>query len=269
MANLANVTFRNRAKAETAFARLSFGRPRWYLLRLAMGADGSDERPSETLRGAGGEPGRERLVRSAWRTWLSALATDADAAMAAALAYESLPPESRDAWLDALAHDRSMLDVPAVALYAPLLAVESDGGRRERIAVAIAAENVTDAADESAEPSLAPSAFAFRGVNNEGVHACVLVAPVYLNFVQVLRCRYTPHGGFLDVRHDPLKNAADLPRVRELDGVVVEPTPLRIVVEELAHAILADRRAERESPQALASFAHLFGPDFDDLGGGA
>ena len=260
----------NRAKAGTAFARLSFGRPRWYLLRLAMGADGSDERPSETLRGAAGESGRERLVRSAWRSWLSALATDADAAMAAALAYESLPPESRDAWLDALAHDRSMLDVPAVALYAPLLAVESDGVRRERIAVAIAEESATDGArDESGEPCLAPSAFAFRGVSLEGVHACVLVAPLYLNFVQVLRCRYTPHGGFFEVRHDPLKYAADLPRVREVDGVLVEPTPLRIVVEELAHAILADRRAERESPEALASFAHLFGPDFDDLGGGA
>ena len=190
--------------------------------------------------------------------------------MAAALAYESLPPESRDAWLDALAHDRTMLDVPAVALYAPLLAVESDGARRERIAVAIAAERVAESmAEGAAEPCLEPSAFAFRGVSSEGVHACVLVAPLYLNFVQVLRCRYTPNGGFLDLRHDPLKNAADLPRVRDVDGIVVEPTPLRIVVEELAHAILADRRAERESPPALASFAHLFGPDFDDLGGGA
>jgi len=253
-------------KGETAFARLSLGLPRWYLLRLAMGAEGSDERPSETLRGAAAESSRERFVRSAWRTWLSALATDADAAMAAAMAYESLPPESRDAWLDALANDRSTLDVPAVALYAPLLAVESDGARRERIAVAIAAESTVEG---SAEAGLAPAAFAFRGVSNEGVHACVLVAPLYLNFVQVLRCRYTPHGGFLDLRHDPLRHAADLPRVRDVDGVVVEPTPLRIVVEELAHAILADRRAQRESPQALASFAHLFGPDFDDLGGGA
>lgn len=185
--------------------------------------------------------------------------------MAAALAYESLPPESRDAWLDALAHDRSVLDVPAVALYAPLLAVESDAFRRERIAIAMTAESAIEGAPE---PVLAPSPFAFRGVSSEGVHACVLVAPLYLNFVQVLRCRYTPNGGFLDLRHDPLRHTADLPRVRDVDGVVVEPTPLRIVVEELAHAILADRRAQRESPPALVSFAHLFGPDFDDLGGG-
>jgi hypothetical protein len=227
-----------------------------------MGAEGSDERPSETLRGAAGEPARDRLVHSAWRSWLSALATDADAAVAAALAYESLPPEARDAWLDALALDRSSLDVPAVALYAPLLAVEADGARRERIALAIAEE-------EPMETALPTSAFAFRGVGVQGVHACVLVAPLYLNFVQVLSCRYKPTGGFIAVQHDPLRYAADLPRVREVDGILVEPTPLRIVVEELAHAILADRRAERESPQALASFAHLFGPDFDDLGGGA
>ncbi len=188
--------------------------------------------------------------------------------MAAALAYESLPPEARDAWLDALATDRSMLDVPALALYAPLLAVESDETRRDRIGLAIAEESFTaDPDGMAAAAELVP--FAFRGVSDKGVHACVLVAPLYLNFVQVLTCRYTPNGGFASARHDPLKHAADLPRVREVDGVQVEPTPLRIVVEELAHAILADKRAERESPAALASFAHLFAPDFDDVDGPA
>ena len=41
----------------------------------------------------GGAPDTELdpRVRTAWRSWLSALATDAEAAMAAALAYESLP----------------------------------------------------------------------------------------------------------------------------------------------------------------------------------
>ena len=43
--------------------------------------------------------------------------------MAAALAYESLPDEGRDAWLDALEVDAPGLGVPLVALYAPLLAV--------------------------------------------------------------------------------------------------------------------------------------------------
>src|SRR5580704_10611048 len=64
-------------------------------------------------------------LRSAWRTWLSALAFDAEAAIAAAFVYESLPPEGRDAWLDAVAMDieDKRVDVPAIAVYAPLLAV--------------------------------------------------------------------------------------------------------------------------------------------------
>jgi len=41
-------------------------------------------------------------THAAWRTWLTALATNAEAATAAALAYQSLNDEGRDAWLDAL-----------------------------------------------------------------------------------------------------------------------------------------------------------------------
>ncbi|MCL2450149.1 MAG: hypothetical protein FWD17_14475 [Polyangiaceae bacterium] len=52
--------------------------------------------------------------------------------------------------------------------------------------------------------------------------------------------------------------------VVEVDGIAVEPTPLRVVIEELAHAILADRRDGRDAPAALASFAHLFAPDLRD-----
>ena len=43
--------------------------------------------------------------------------------------------------------------------------------------------------------------------------------------------------------------------------------PLRVVVEELAHAILADKREHRTTPSALASFAHLFGPTLEDADG--
>jgi hypothetical protein len=217
----------------------------------------SDEAPSAVLGAVTGDPAPDSLVHSAWRSWLSALATDAEAAMAAALAYESLPPEARDAWLDALDTDRSMLDVPAVALYAPLLAVESERARRERIGAAIAREAATWST--GAAPPLV-----LRGVAENGVHACVIVAPLYLDFVQVLHCQYTPSGGFVAVRHDPLRHADDVSPVLDVDGVAVEKTPLRIVVEELAHAILADKRAERESPQELASFVHLFAPDFED-----
>src|ERR1700752_1271582 len=48
---------------------------------------------------------RERVAsvdpraHAAWRTWLAALARDPDAVTAAALAYESLAREGREAWL--------------------------------------------------------------------------------------------------------------------------------------------------------------------------
>jgi hypothetical protein len=200
-------------------------------------------------------------VRAAWRSWLSALATDAEAAMAAALAYESLPDEGREAWLDALEADAPGLGVPMVALYAPLLAVESAAARRARMESAIA--GCADGGRGSG-----PETRALRGVARDGTHACLIVSPVYLDFVQVLACRYTPAGGFVAVRHEPLRHAGELGSLRDVDGVLVEPTPLPVVVEELAHAILADKREQRTTPPALASFAHLFGPTFEGQGQG-
>jgi hypothetical protein len=235
-----------------------------------MGSETDDKPPSSArwsprdtgpASGGVGAPSLrdDARVRSAWRSWLSALATDAEAAMAAALAYESLPPEARDAWLDVLDGDAATLAVPPMALYAPLLAVESDGDRRARMEAAIAA-------DPEADVVPACTVRALHGVACDGTHACVIVAPLYLDFVQVLSCRYTPTGGFVAVKHDPLRNASDLEPVEDVDGVAVEPTPLRVVVEELAHAILADKRGHRHTPSALASFAHLFAPDLEDAG---
>jgi hypothetical protein len=202
----------------------------------------------------------DERARAAWRTWLSALATDAEAAIAAALAYEALPGEGRNAWLDALEADAAQVSVPRVALYAPLLAVEDAQERRDRIEGAIAAEG-----GMPGRP-----ARAFRGVATSGEHVCVIVSPLYLDFVQVLMCRYTPSGGIHSVSHDPLRHADELSpsTTREVEGVAVEATPVPVVVEELAHAILADRRADRAAPEALASFAHLFAPcvDGDEVG---
>jgi hypothetical protein len=202
-------------------------------------------------------PHDDDRVRAAWRSWLSALATDAEAAMAAALAYESLPAEGRDAWLDALDADAPALGVPQVALYAPLIAVECDERRRARMEAAMAAD-LPRGERGSFEP------LAMHGVAADGMHACVIVSPLYLDFVQVLHCRYTPAGGFVAVTHEPLRHSGDVSTFREVDGVPVEPAPLRIVVEELAHAILADRREQRTTPAALASFAHLFAPTLED-----
>jgi hypothetical protein len=214
-----------------------------------------DETPREVVDPPAVEA--DPRVHSAWRSWLSALATDAEAAMAAALAYESLPAAARDAWLDAIDADAPTLEVPRVALYAPLLAVESEPSRRRRIEARIAA-------DPHARPAGYGQAQALRGVGPDGTHACVIVAALYLDFVQVIACRYTPSGGFVTVRHDPLRHAGELTPVCEVDGVTVEPTPLRVVIEELAHAILADKRKQRTTPPALASFAHLFGPHLED-----
>ena len=225
----------------------------------------TDERDTTPHEGSAEEP--LARVHGAWRSWLSALASDSEAAMAAALAYESLPPEARDAWLDALEADGPLVDVPAVALYAPLLAVEAGGPRRERIEARIGSDPLSH--------SLRPThgARALRGVSysgeHSGEHVCVLLAPVYLDFVHVIVCRYTPAGGVIAVRHDPLRHVADigrLPETEAVDGVKVESTPLRVVIEELAHAILADRREHRQAPAALTSVAHLFGPALDDSG---
>ena len=75
-----------------------------------MTAD-TDDHDATPCEGAAAADDSMARVHGAWRTWLSALASDSEAAMAAALAYESLPPEARDAWLDA--HDRDACSRPS------------------------------------------------------------------------------------------------------------------------------------------------------------
>ncbi len=67
------------------------------------------------------------------------------------------------------------------------------------------------------------------------------------------------------VRHDALLDDADAPHHgAAVDGVPVEATPLTPVIEELAHAVLAQRRHGRELPHALHLFAHIFYARVDD-----
>src|SRR3954468_1007589 len=89
-----------------------------------------------TPDGLAAKPPCPRSVR-AWRAWLGALANDADAAQAAALAYAQLDATGRDAWIESLAQDAIEIGVPRIAVYAPLLAVEVDGTRRQRIQLAM------------------------------------------------------------------------------------------------------------------------------------
>jgi hypothetical protein len=194
---------------------------------------------------------------AAWQEWLRALATDADAALAAAHVYRDLDGDARDALLSALIEDAPALLVPVVAIYAPLLAVESDPARRARIELAIGS-------DVGADPDRR-RVRALRGIAPDGTRVLALVSPLYLRFVDVLFCRYTADEGFVWVRHEGLLDERDAPADGDaVDGVAGESTPLTPVIEELAHAVLAQRRHGRELPPALHLFAHLFDARVDD-----
>lgn len=203
--------------------------------------------PPESQPAGGVEP----RIMAAWREWLAALATDAEAAIAAAHVYGELPGDARDAWLDALAEDCPKLSVPKIAIYAPLLSVETDATRRGRIERAIG--------DELVRTPLPARIRALRGIAADSARLVILVSPLYLSFVQVLSCRFSPDYGFVWVRHDPILRTCDAPVAGSLvDDVLLEVTPLKPIVEELAHAVLAQRRSGRELPSPLRCFAHLF-----------
>lgn len=210
------------------------------------------ELPKPMFADEGGEPAPlDDRVLSAWQAWLSALATDPEAALAAALTYESLDDAARLRWLDALEQDAPNVPVPKVAIYGPLLWVEADPGRRDRIASALGPD--VDATLQQAE------ARSLRGVTSNGDRVVAIVLPIYLDFVQVLACRFTEGDGFAWVKHDPLIRNREAPVAgSHLDATSLELTPIHPVIEELAHAIVAHQRSGRPLPEALRVFAHLF-----------
>lgn len=200
-----------------------------------------------------GDTRPETRVVDAWCEWLGALATDAEAALAAAIAYRELDASGREHWLNALEQDAVRLNVPRIAVYAPLLAVESDPERRERITDAIGP------VDASATPRVA--AQGLGGRLPDGSSVAVLITPLYLDFVQVLAVSYRVDRGFGWVRHDPIVDTRQAPRHGErIDGALLERTPLKSLIDDLAHAVLAQKRSGRELPEALRVFADLFGP---------
>lgn len=199
--------------------------------------------------------GVDPRVIAAWCEWLDAMATDAEAALAAAMAYKSLDASARDLWLSALEHDSERLRVPRIAVYAPLLAVESEPARRARITAAIG----------SLEEAVTPGTpmRALSGVSSDGSRIATIVSPLYLDFVQVLACGYRPGQGFDWVRHDPIVQRDAAPRPGdELFGVRLESAGLSPLVDELALVVLAHRRSGREYPEALLMFADLFEPEY-------
>jgi hypothetical protein len=194
----------------------------------------------------------DRRVAGAWREWLLALARDPEAALAAAHAYQQLGADDRNEWLKALETDLAGLGIPAVAVYGPLLAVESDPQRVHTMRQGLSRNR------ESAEPSVARRALLGRLPNGQRVG--VLVDPLYLGFVQVLACAYVPGQSFAWVRHDPI--AADpqhLSAGQVLEGAVLESVPVRLLIDELARTIVSHRRQGGTLPDALCLFADLFG----------
>jgi len=191
-------------------------------------------------------------AHAAWRTWLAALAKDADAVTAAALAYESLGPEGREAWLDALDQDAPDVGVPKIALYAPLLGVEDDEDRRARIVL-----NVVGAARKSTPPR------ALVGTRG-GDQVCLIITPLYLDFVEILFCRYDPDVGIREAWHKWLAHTTDVGLAADDTGAKMRDGSLHVVVEELAHAVVADRRAGRTAPPSLVRYIDLFAPALAD-----
>ena len=198
---------------------------------------------------------------AAWGAWLRAMETDAEAALAASLAYESLDGASRDTWLDALDEDLAGSDVSLVAIYAPLLSVEEDSGRLTRIREAMGSDLPADEATRHVRPE----ARALRGVVPSGDRIVVVVLPLYLSFVQVVACRFHPREGFRWAKHEAIARDVDAPHAgSETEGAMLERTPMKPVIEELAHAVLAQRRTGKPPPEALKLLLDLFTPQLEE-----
>lgn len=196
----------------------------------------------------------EQRVTRVWCEWLQTLAHDPEAALAAAQAYQQLGDEDREQWLNVLESDAGAVGVPSIAIYAPLLAVESEPRRYRRILDGIHYER--GLSEQLAERK------ALFGQLPNGAHVAVLIEPLYLDFVQVVACAYHPGRHFTWVKLDPLVTAARaLQAGSVLEGALLESVPSRSLVDELARTVVAHGRSGREFPEGLCALADLFGPD--------
>lgn len=195
----------------------------------------------------------DRRFVSIWCTFLGQLARDAAAAHAAAMAYRDLDAAARDVWIGALEQDVPRIGVPRIAVYAPLLAVETDPARRIRISQAIG----------QIEPEVArrDTSRALVGIRPDGLRVAALVTPLYLDFVRVLACGYRPGDRFEWVKHDPIAEDRQAPLAGDtIDDAALERAPIKCVIDELALTVVAHNRQGRPVPEALCLFADLFGP---------
>jgi hypothetical protein len=191
-------------------------------------------------------------VRAAFRAWLEGLAIDADAATAASMAYGELSPAGRDAWLDAVAAEAVNLRAPPLAMYSPALAIEEDPARRARILAALGEHPLEHL----------PPLRALAGHNPAGESVAAFVIPLYLDFVEALVCRFRPEAGVLSARKTPMLRAAevwaDASPLAEVEGARLAEVPVSDVLDDLALALLADRRCDRAPPAELVARDFLF-----------
>jgi len=197
----------------------------------------------------GADPSQDRADR-VWCTWLEALAKDAEAALGAACAYEALDDRERNAVLDVLEIDAKRISVPRVAVFAPLLSVEADVDRRERIRSAMGSD---------VGPNVFVRARSLMGSTRDGDLVVLAETHMYLGFVRVTVCRLTPDRCVHWVRSDPLSDARDaaVPGC-VVDGTVLELVPLRTAVDAIARALVAQRRLNGELPPHLRPLVELF-----------
>ena len=214
---------------------------------------------SSTPRGAAGrasgaaaqlELAFEQRSSEVFRQWLRSMATDAEAALAAAMSYRELSATGRDHWVASLQNDVRDLDVPKIAVFAPLLAVEQDPHRRQ-VLESLALE------DEDETDIIAGRLALTAARGSERIY--VVVCPLYLKFVQVLACGVRA-GRFSWVRHDPIVSKLGAPVAGDLlKGEKLEQVGFNTVMDELAAAILSHRRQGLELPEAIFMLSDLLG----------
>lgn len=195
-------------------------------------------------------------TQGVWREWLQALTRDPEAALAAADVYARMNDLERDAWLRALERDSASFNVPAVAVYAPLLAVESDDVRRAAMVRVLSSGNDATGRTPTARAEMRAL---IGGTRSQRV--AVLVASLYLDFAHVVACGYQVAGCFHWVKHDPILRTVDAPKAGVVvEGVTLEEAAVGAVIDELAETILAHQRRGHALPDALRLFSDWFSP---------
>ncbi|MCU0656320.1 MAG: hypothetical protein MUF64_14035 [Polyangiaceae bacterium] len=76
----------------------------------------------------------------------------------------------------------------------------------------------------------------------------------------IFSCRYHPAQGFRWVQREDLDERGGYQAGEALDGVPLERTPLKPVLEELAHAVVAHQRAGAPLPAELQLLVALLTP---------